>query len=185
MAKKKILLIVHPDSACGSADFNLGRENAEYQRLEMQCLIQDWEGHIMVMEGGAADELSGFRRAWKQLGEAINQALEVANAQGYIARRITAEDGSDYPQQVAIHDLVKEFGLSPGNAEFTLTGAWIDNDGGGCVNSVKDELEPLGYTVEVQDAINLDFEFDHEDKEDEELEQEEPVRSSPSRGPRP
>lgn len=178
MEKKKILVIVHPDSACGSADFNLGRDNAEYQRVEMQCLIQSWEGHVMVMEGGMADELSGFRGSWQRLGEAIDQALEGAKARGHIASRITAADGSDYPQQVAIHDLVKNFELTPENAEFTLTGAWIEDDGGGCVNSVKDELEPLGFKVSVEDAINLDFGFDTDD--DDELEQEEEPVCTPT-----
>jgi len=163
-----MLVIVHPDSACGSADFNLGRECAEYQRLEMQLLVEQWEGGVLVLDGGMTDELDGFRRSWNEWGTTIKNAIKRASENGFIAERVLAADGSEYPQQQAIVDLVNKYALTPTNTDIVLTGAWVDDDGGGCVHSVREELEKIGFTPTVEDAMNLDFEMDESEEDLEE-----------------
>lgn len=158
-----LLIIVHPGSACGSADMNLGRDAAEVLRLDMQMLIENWEGGVAVIDGELSDELEGGRHAWQELGRAITGALGRAQQSGLISERIFGDDDGDYRQMDAARDLVRKHGLTPDTAAITLTGAWIDDDGDGCVHSVREALEELGFRPVVEDAMNLDFELDTED----------------------
>lgn len=158
-----LLIIVHPGSACGSADMNLGAEAAEVQRLDMQMLIENWEGGVAVIDGELSDELEGFRRSWQDLGGAITDALDRAQQSGLISERVFGDDDGDYRQMDAARDLVQKHGLTPDKVAITLTGAWIDDDGDGCVHSVREALEALGFQPVVEDAMSLDFELDTED----------------------
>lgn len=168
MPPKPLLIIVHPGSACGSADENLGRDNAAHQRLEMQLLIENWQGGVLVIDGALSDELEpdGWRRAWSDLGAAITGALARAADQGLPSGRIYGDDAEDFNQAEAARQLVKDYALTPENAAITLTGAWIHDDGGGCVNHVRETLEALGFTLRVEDAINLDLDLDFDDEMD-------------------
>lgn len=85
--------------------------------------------------------------------------------------RRLAVDG-EYRQQDAARDLVRQYGLTPANTDITLTGAWIDDDGDGCVHSVRETLEEFGFEAKIEDAMNLDFELECED--DFEMERETP-----------
>lgn len=180
----KLLIIVHPGSACGSADMNLGRDAAEIQRLEMQMLVQDWEGGVAVIDGDLSEELSGGRSSWSEWGRSIDQALARAKQEGLLAVRVMGDDDGDYRQQDAARDLVANYNLLPTDTRITLTGAWIDDSGDGCVHSVRETLEELGFTVRIEDAMNLDFEIelDNDDGEDMTCHMEGTIRS---KSPRP
>lgn len=167
-----VLIIVHPGSACGSADMNLGRENADIQRMDMICTINEWRGGVLVIDGEFSDELSGFgmRREWQELGNAIDQALSLASQSGNVSGRILGDDASEFTQMEAAVQLVHDYDLTPSKTPITLTGAWIHDDGEGCVNSVRDALRPLGFEPEISSAMNFDLdltpEFDDEEEQD-------------------
>ena len=102
-------------------------------------------------------------------GQAINTALEDAAGRGQISKRVMANDGSDYNQEVAIADLVDEFHLTPNDTTFTLTGAWVEGDEDGCVHSVRKVLGEKGFSVRVEDAMDIEASLeDEENMEDEE-----------------
>jgi hypothetical protein len=148
---------------------NLGLEAAEIARLDMQILVENWSGGVAVIDGELSDELTGSKRAWSQWGRAIEEALERARLAGQIAERIMGDDnGGDYRQQDAARDLVAKHHLSPRNTSITLTGAWIDDSGDGCVHSVRETLEEFGFKPTIEDAMNLDFEIDCEDDSEDE-----------------
>lgn len=180
-----VLVIVHPGSACGSADENLGRDNATYQRLEMQMAVENWEGAVVVIDGELSDELSGWRSAWKDWGDAVDQAVSRAKEQGLLGLRVMGDDSAAYNQQDAIRDVVKEHGLTPENATFTLTGAWVEDNGDGCVHSVREVLEELGFSPVLESPMELDCSLDSEDDleddcgEDEEAEAPTPFSARP------
>ena len=179
-----LLIIVHPGSACGSADMNLGNDTAEFLRLEMQGLVEGWAGGIAVIDGELSEELERHagRSSWFNWGRAIDEALARATTRGFISTRIMGDDGSAYDQQSAASDLVSQLGLSPSTIEITLTGAWIEDDGSGCVYSVRDTLVELGFSPKVEGAMDMDFEMNEDELEDEE---EDVVPSPPPRSLRP
>lgn len=166
-----VLIIVHPGSACGSADMNLGRENADIQRCDMICSINEWRGGVLVIDSDFSDELSGFgmRREWQELGNAIDQALSRASQAGGVSGRIVGNDASDFTQMEAAVQLVHDYGLTPSKTPITLTGAWVHDNGDGCVNSVRDALGPLGFEPQISGAMNFDLdltpEFDDDDQD--------------------
>ena len=176
-----VLIIVHPGSACGSADMNLGSPNAENQRLDMQEFVEAWEGAIVVIDGELSSELEDGRRSWMEWGKAIQTSMDKAEANGFLATRVLGDDMGDYTQMDAARDLVKTHGWTPQNATIALTGAWIDDEGGGCVMSVKEALEEFGFQPTVECAMNLDAGFDEELG----LEDEAPEEAPRSRGPKP
>jgi hypothetical protein len=180
----QLLIIVHPGSACGSADMNLGRDNADMQRLEMQMLVEGWEGGIVVIDGDLSEELTPNygRHAWEQWGLAINAALEKAQENGHMSLRVMGDDGgmSELNQMEAVSKLVKDYGLTKKNTAITLTGAWVDDEGGGCVHSVREELEQFGFKPRIEDAMDLDFET-----AEDELDEEDEPETAPQHGRRP
>lgn len=169
LGKKSLLVIVHPGSACGSADMNLGVEAAEQCRMEMQSLVEGWEGAVAVIDGELSDELSGGERSWSEWGRAINEALERARQQKLLAVRMMGDDSHEYNQQAATKDLVRQHRLDPQSTAITLTGAWVDDSGGGCVHAVREVLDELGFNPVVSDAMNLDFELEDGLDVDEEM----------------
>lgn len=171
-----LLIIVHPGSACGSADMNLGNDAAAALRVEMQILIENWSGAVAVIDGELSDELNNnWKRGWTDLGEAIEGALARASEAGLLSARIMGDDNSEYNQQMAVADLVRDQGLTPDATQITLTGAWIDDEGDGCVHSVRETLEELGFSPRIEDAMNLDFSLDGDDDDFGEDENEEPA----------
>lgn len=177
-APTPLLIVVHPGSACGSADMNLGRDEADSQRAEMQAFVDQWQGGIVVIDGALSEELgpNSWRRSWREWGESLERALARARERGLLAQRVLGDDGgeSELDQMQATAALVAEHGLTPAQTAITLTGAWIDNDGGGCVHSVREVLETLGFTPTIEAAMDLDAvpEAGWEDAEEDALESE-------------
>ncbi len=140
---RSILVLVHPGSACGSADFNLGPFEGERARDILAQDLADWEGGVIVIDGALSDEVPGY----PSLADALDEAL----AQARPALRILGDDASDYDQRRAVLDAATQIGATPETVRFTVTGAWFDpEEASGCVNSVRDALGMAGFVVEVR-----------------------------------
>lgn len=132
-----ILVLVHPDSACGSADFNLGDEEADRARQGLSQELYAWKGGVIVILGDDAGEL----RSYGLYARAIKAALDFAKADRRISLRLRGPD----PQQMAvITRTVKKLALRP-ETQFVVTGAWTSAGDSGCVNSVEQALKAAGF----------------------------------------
>lgn len=153
---QKILVVVHPGSLCGSADFNVGVDAAAKAR---QALIQEIQlatgAGVIVLDGDLSDELN--LRQYADLDGAITRGLERAQNQGLISSRVWGDD----PDQVdRIREAVESMAPADRVREFLVTGAWYyePDPGGpdascgeGCVGSVVAELRRLGCTAQVSE----------------------------------
>ncbi len=142
--KNRILIIVHPGSACGSADFQIGKSHARAYRDGLVLEANNWGGGVIVLSGSLDDELG---QSWyNPLGPAIDAVLARAKASGLVAIRRVAHD----PDQVGvILEILKD--ASYHGFQFVVTGAWAYEDRTGCVYSVEEAIQTLGLTVEVSD----------------------------------
>jgi len=82
---RKILVIVHPGSCCGSADMNLGRYEAGALRDYLADTVNAWRGPVLVIDGNLSDELA--QTAYESLGRAIKNALRRAKYAKLPAKR--------------------------------------------------------------------------------------------------
>lgn len=138
---RHVLVLVHPGSACGSANFNLGRDEARAARQGLTRGINTWDGDFLVIDGALSSELSSY----PMLEESILKALARSAAAGHVAERAYGCDSEDYDQTKCIQDLVRRHGYSPSEATFEVTGAWLHPEKEGCVGSVIQTLEALGF----------------------------------------
>jgi hypothetical protein len=147
--KAPILVIVHPGSACGSADFQIGKYDAEAARDGLRHQLDRWNGGVIVLEGEFDDELSD---SWySHLGESLSAVLARAKASGQVSLKRKASD----PDQVSvIKNILKESTCS--SDRFVVTGAWAYADGTGCVYSVLEALNSIGLNAEVSDMALSD-----------------------------
>ncbi len=147
--KAPILVIVHPGSACGSADFQIGKYDAEAARDGLRHQFDRWNGGVIVLEGELDDELSD--RWYRHLGESISAVLARAKASGQVSLKRKAFD----PDQVSvIKNILKEPACR--SDRFVVTGAWAYADGTGCVNSVLEAINSVGLSAEVSDMALSD-----------------------------
>lgn len=157
-----ILVNVHPGSACGSANSNIGRSDARSARQSLVEVLDGWTGGLLVIDGEFSDELPDYP-AFEQ---AIDRALERALGQGLISRRVL---GDDPDQRDRICEFVADLpqGAKP---SFTVTGAWYHpEDGGGCVGSVIQELQRLGQQVQLcSSAVCIELSIEGDEDRDEE-----------------
>jgi hypothetical protein len=165
MTDGRILVIVHPGSACGSANFHLGKYNAQAFRDGLVDEIEAWKGGVIVLSGELDDELA---YSWYgRLGPAIDDLLARAKAEGMPSARVKAHD----PDQIrAIKRLLK----TPKNQapEYVVTGAWAYEDGTGCVYSVIEAIQSLDFKADVSDtALSDATPDDAEDGEEETVNQ--------------
>lgn len=138
----KTLILVHPGSLCGSANFNLGKQEARAVRDEVIAELSAWDGNILVLDGALSDELDSY----PSLQQAINDAVAKAPAFG---QRIDADDPEH--AQLALAYL-QQRGVSEGSL-VALTGAWYDpsdasdaSDASGCVNATRTALAGAGFS---------------------------------------
>lgn len=148
-----LLVLVHPGSACGSADFNLGREIAEFDRETLAHTLDLWNGGIVVIDGSLSDELP--RSSYRRLGLAIENCLERAAASGLISHREWGCDDVAPHQSDAARTVVSRFHLLPISTHIVATGCWYDDsdDDAGCVNDVADVLSALGFDVKIDESV--------------------------------
>ena len=146
-----ILIVVHPGSACGSADFNIGPSLARDCRRLLVDKLNGWTGGIVILDGALSDELPKF----PTLRTALEAALARADGAGFLARREAADD----PDQVKVARRIFAKPAFDRSTRIVLTGAWYDAaDQHGCINSVCTVLRTLRYAhLDVDDsAFDLD-----------------------------
>ncbi len=155
---RTLLIVVHPGSCCGSADFNLGTDVAEDARATLADDLDAWDGAVAVIDGDLSSELR--QRAYRSFGSALEGALERAASAGLPAIRIRGGDDEEFDQVAAALSLAATLGLTEGAWTVDVTGAWYDPSGSdGCVNSVVEALENVGVPTAVRSsAAKLDVE---------------------------
>lgn len=147
-----ILVIVHPGSACGSADFHLGRSQAGAERDGLVIEINGWQGGVIVVDGELSDELPRYG----ELNAAILGCLARAASKQLTSMRVFACDNltADWPAKVK--RTIARLKL-PKETRFVVTGAWYcRDDTSGCVNTAYDIVASLGYPVEVGEWAVVD-----------------------------
>lgn len=156
-----LLVLVHPGSACGSANMNLGRFDARAARESLIQELKDWRGGVLVIEGSLSDELADY----PNFADAIAGALHRAHAAGAISLRVAGGDDEDLDQTKAAQAFLAEHALDPETTPVTLTGAWYADDGtDGCVNDVQRVFESRRFRCEVvMSALSLPEGFDEAD----------------------
>lgn len=165
----RILILVHPGSLCGSADFNLGKYDGRAIRGGMIQDLDSWNGPVAVIDGWLSTELD----AYPMLNKAIESCLDRAKEAGQLSLRIFGDAESEtFNQVAAARQLIKDNALDPKSHRIELTGAWYhEDDNHGCVNSVWDVVTELGFSVDIRDSVmraptNDEDEDDDEDAED-------------------
>jgi hypothetical protein len=114
-----ILVITHPGSACGSADFNLGG-NGSLSRNYRDGMIEQfnsWQGGVIVLGGECDDELR--RPKYRSFGNAIDALLSRIKEAGRVSIRKQAPD----PDNAKV---ISKILSEPANrgSEYICTGAW-------------------------------------------------------------
>lgn len=153
-----ILVVVHPGSACGSADFNIGKYDAQASRDGLVREFENWHGGVIVLCGELDDELPDY----PQLNAALSSLLERAKAAGKVSIRVKAHD----PAQITV---IKRLLKKPENqgSKYIVTGAWLYDNEEGCVGSVVQAIRSMGLPVTVSDMAVTDSEQPEEDDEEE------------------
>lgn len=155
----KVLILVHPGSACGSADFNLGRNAARDARQRLIDELNGWSGGVVVIDGLLSSDLLDSK--FSPLNDALLGVIDRAEIEGLESRRIYGCDSDDHDQVQAIEQCAHEIGVTAHGMEFFVTGAWFNGKGGGCVGSVLGELRRLGLRACVlESAIMEDVDDD-------------------------
>jgi hypothetical protein len=155
-AREPVLFVVHPGSACGSADANLGAEDAAVCRGALASDIAAWRGSVVVIDSVLSSELR--RPRYANLCRAIETALSRAKIAGFVSTRVTGDDamGAGGNQSQAAAKVVRRHSILPGTHRIELTGCWHHPNGlYGCVNDVRQTLAGSGFHTAVRDsAIN-------------------------------
>lgn len=155
-----LLVMVHPGSACGSADMNLGKSQASAERAGLINDLNAWKGHLLIVDGELSDEIPRY----PQFDTAIIAALNAAKQAGHASGRIFACDNltPSWPGKVA--KAVSKLKLEPQN-RIVLTGAWYftDNSGAGCVNATERALRKAGFqNIQISDNVVHDGDVDED-----------------------
>lgn len=135
---RDILIVVHPGSACGSADFNLELD-AGPSREALAAEIHRWPHDLMIVDGELSSELDHYAI----LGLAIQNATERDG------RRVVRQHACDFSTP-DWPDVVRQRYHAEwpnGPHRVTITGAWYGDDGHGCVNAVATALGDQDVTV--------------------------------------
>lgn len=158
-----LMVLVHPGSCCGSANFNLGKYFARAERDHLAHDLNRWNGAIIVADGELSDELPDY----PELNSALLGALQRAAEAGHAAKRISAcaMNHPDWPKRIL--KAVKEAGYVAGET-IALTGAWVGQHG--CVDASQAILTGAGFSTNVLDSAfwetSEDDDADNEDDED-------------------
>lgn len=149
--KTPILLLVHPGSACGSAEFTLGKREATRARRALIKDLDSWSGPLIVIDGSLSVELD-FPE-YQPLSWAIQGALSRARAEGQVAHREWGCDNISPRIAEAVGAVVARFHLSPETHRMEATGAWAGGTGdSGCVCWVASDFRARGFEVTIRDS---------------------------------
>lgn len=148
-----VLVLIHPGSAVGSANYNLGEAAARDARDLLAQELAHWKGHVLVIDGALSDELERV----PSLAHAIDECLARNRACGYLSLRLKGDD----PEHLDRLGELCDSGF-PFAARFVLTGAWYEPaNGGGCVGSAATLLRARGFEALVDEsALQIDVEDD-------------------------
>lgn len=160
VGRPPLLVLVHPGSACGSANFNLGNFQARAERDGLILDLTRWKGAVLVADGELSDELPDY----PQLNGAILGALQRADDAGFVSRRIAAcaHEHTDWTDRI-LH-AVKSAGYVAGET-IRITGAWVGEHG--CVNATQEILQGAGYHTDILDSAIHEADEDDDDDVDE------------------
>jgi hypothetical protein len=89
-----VLIVVHPGSACGSADFHMGRSLADDCRQLLIKRLDAWQSHVVILDGELSDELTDY----PAFNEALDNVMRRASDMGKFTERRLADD----PDQVQV-----------------------------------------------------------------------------------
>ncbi|WP_456717584.1 hypothetical protein [Bradyrhizobium sp. USDA 4350] len=131
---------------------------------------------MLVIDGELSEDLKD--PAFRELGQAIKEALGRCRAAGFRARRSWGCDNIPPHQSDRVRAWIKDGTLDPETMRISLTGAWYNLDGGGCVGGVQALLEEAGFDVSVRDSVVCELE--ELDVDDTELEAEDEPGSGPA-----
>lgn len=149
-AQQETLILVHPGSACGSADFNLGsgRAGAEVRSNLIRELL-GWNGNLLVLHG----ELSGELKYYPDLNRAIDSSLHRRELDRSVALELFP--GDDFAE--AAVNLLSESKTIGSDESIVVSGAWRHGDDiGGCVNHVFNTLKQSGFAnVRISEAAAM------------------------------
>ena len=135
---EKIMVLVHPGTACGTADYNLGDE-APGLRDALAFEVMAWEHDLFVIDGEMSDELQHYA----MLGLAVENALDARN------RRVVRHKACDFAHPEWTDGVGRRFDqVWPGGPhDVTITGAWAQEDGRGCVDMMVDRLRDHAVVI--------------------------------------
>ncbi len=130
-AEENVLVVVHPDSLAGSADFLVG-ERAIRIRERIADQVDEWDGPVVTVADpeweNEAEEYPDVRFIHDHADQQYDSDLFDDNLRD-AARRVL----DDYPK-----------------AKFTVTGAWVEPGESGCVRAIASEL---GGDVSPESAV--------------------------------
>lgn len=151
----KTLIVVHPGSLFGSAEFTAGKSKARAYRSQIMDEISNHQGNLIVIDGFLSDEIhEDFEDAIELgLSNAISNAARAGTLNSCSALRLWGCDAGESPfdewrgfgsctqpqvfkgQEEAAEFLTDRLVAD----EIVVTGAWATLHGRwGCVNSVAD-----------------------------------------------
>lgn len=141
-----LLVLVHPGSLCGSANFNLGAIDARMAREDVASVLQRHEGAFLVVEGGFDDELSSY----PMLQRAIAECLDRNQMAGHTVIRHwgpdDALDGEHFTD--TLPSVLQDLRRTLGDVPVALTGAWYHpEDETGCVGACRKIAEDAGFCI--------------------------------------
>lgn len=142
------LIVTHPGSLFGSAEFNTGRVVASKVRLQVLEQIRAHRGHFIVIDGFLSDEI----QPW--FNSALTDALEQARGDGAKSFRIwgCGSGARPFASWRSYGDVGQPIFFRQGEAalwisswltseQVEVTGAWATADGSsGSINDVCDVL---------------------------------------------
>ncbi len=145
--KAKLLVLVHPGSCCGSANFNLGRTEGMNARVNLEEELMEWSGDLLIVHSDLSDEISLYRD--------FDRAIQNAKSKANVVKEIVDWDESSSGMGAATRSWLskKSCPWKPGSTDVSLTGAWhhVDEEGG-CVNSFRDLFQDMGFDAQILDS---------------------------------
>lgn len=140
-----VLVVVHPGSCCGSADFHYN--STSVANAEREGLIREWnawDGGVLIIETELSDELPRY----PALNQALKDLAARARRKGFVSER---RMGDDPGQTEIMRDFLDTLNFPP-ETVFIVTGAWYYSERKGCVPSVRNVIRSRGYKVSISET---------------------------------